>query len=49
MNRLDVGLHVVLDDGCAAFDRPTHETAFAALTPVERIATIAQSLPEIAR
>lgn len=39
----------VLEDGCAAFDRATHETAIAALKPVARVATIAQSMAEIAR
>jgi ureidoacrylate peracid hydrolase len=39
----------VLEDGCAASDRATHETAIAALKPVARIATIAQSTAEVAR
>lgn len=34
----------VLDDGCAAFDRATHETAIAALRPVARITTVAEAL-----
>ena len=38
---------VVLEDGCAAFDRATHETAIAALKPVARIATVADMLAEI--
>ena len=37
----------VLADGCAAFDRATHETAIAALKPVARITTIADMLAEI--
>ncbi len=37
----------VLADGCAAFDRSTHETAIAALKPVARVATIAEMLTEI--
>jgi ureidoacrylate peracid hydrolase len=38
---------VVLEDGCAAFDRATHATAIGALKPVARIATIAEILGEI--
>jgi nicotinamidase-related amidase len=38
----------VVEDGCAAFDRATHETAVAALKPVARIATIAHMLEELA-
>jgi nicotinamidase-related amidase len=34
----------VLQDACAAFDRPTHETAIAALRPVAAIATVAEAL-----
>jgi nicotinamidase-related amidase len=37
----------VLSDGCAAFDRATHETAIAALKPVARITTVADALAEI--
>lgn len=37
----------VLSDGCAAFDRQTHETAIAALRPVARIATIAEAMAEL--
>jgi ureidoacrylate peracid hydrolase len=40
---------VVLADGCAAFDKATHETAIAALKPVARIATIAEMVAEVAR
>ena len=39
----------VLADGCAAFDKTTHETAITALKPVARIATIAEMTAEIAR
>jgi ureidoacrylate peracid hydrolase len=38
---------VVLEDGCAAFDRATHATAIAALTPVARIAAVADMVVEI--
>ena len=38
---------VVLEDGCAAFDRATHATAIAALKSVARIATVADMLAEI--
>jgi ureidoacrylate peracid hydrolase len=38
----------VLADGCAAFDRVTHETAIAALKPVARITTVADVLQEVA-
>jgi len=38
---------VVLEDGCAAFDRATHATAIAALKPVARVAMIADMLAEI--
>jgi nicotinamidase-related amidase len=34
----------VLADGCAAFDRATHETAIAALRPVAAITTVAEAL-----
>jgi nicotinamidase-related amidase len=34
----------ILGDGCAAFDRATHETAIAALRPVAKIATVADVL-----
>jgi len=34
----------VLEDGCAAFDRATHETAIAALRPVANITTVAAEL-----
>lgn len=40
---------IVLADGCAAFDKVTHETAIAALKPVARIATISEMIAEIAR
>ena len=36
----------VLEDGCAAFDRDTHATAIAALKPVARIVTVAETLAE---
>ena len=38
---------VVLEDGCAAFDRATHATAIAALKSVARIATVADILTEV--
>lgn len=38
----------VLGDGCAAFSQEVHETALAALAPVARIATIAETLAEVA-
>ena len=38
---------VVLEDGCAAFDRATHATAIAALKPVARVEMIADMLAEI--
>lgn len=38
---------VLLEDGCAAFTRETHETAVAALKPVGRVTTIAQAMAEI--
>jgi nicotinamidase-related amidase len=38
----------VIEDGCAAFDRTTHDTAIAALRPVAEIATVAQKLAELA-
>jgi ureidoacrylate peracid hydrolase len=38
---------IVLEDGCAAFDRATHATAIAALKPVARVATVADILAEI--
>jgi nicotinamidase-related amidase len=37
---------VVLEDGCAAFSRETHETAIAALRPVCRVATVGEMLGE---
>ena len=38
-------LHVtVLEDGCAAFDVATHDTAIAALRPVARIETVQETL-----
>jgi ureidoacrylate peracid hydrolase len=37
---------VVLEDGCAAFDRATHETAIAALKTVARVATVARMIAE---
>ena len=40
---------IVLADGCAAFDKATHETAIAALRPVAQIATIAEMTAEVAR
>lgn len=40
---------IVLADGCAAFDKATHETAIAALKPVARIATTAELIAEVAR
>jgi nicotinamidase-related amidase len=39
---------VVVEDGCAAFSRETHETAIAALRPVSRVATIDEMLAELA-
>jgi ureidoacrylate peracid hydrolase len=39
----------VLADGCAAFDRATHEAAIAALRPVARVATIAEAIAEVER
>ncbi len=39
---------VLLEDGCAAFTRETHETAVAALKPVGRVTTIAEVMAEIA-
>jgi ureidoacrylate peracid hydrolase len=38
----------VLGDGCAAFSQEVHETALTALAPVARIATIAETLAEVA-
>jgi nicotinamidase-related amidase len=38
----------VLEDGCAAFDAETHRTAIAALRPVARIATVAETLAALA-
>ena len=40
---------IVLADGCAAFDKATHETAIAALRPVAQIATIAEMTAEVGR
>jgi isochorismate hydrolase len=40
---------IVLADGCAAFDKATHETAIAALRPVARVATIAEIIAELSR
>ena len=40
---------IVLADGCAAFDKATHETAIAALRPVAQIATIAEMIAEVGR
>ena len=37
----------VLEDACAAFDRPTHATAIAALRPVAAITTVAEALAEL--
>jgi len=37
----------VLEDGCAAFDRATHETALAALRPVAKIETIDDVLRQL--
>ena len=37
----------VLEDGCAAFTEPVHDTAIAALRPVCRIATIQTILDEL--
>ncbi len=37
----------VLEDGCAAFDRTTHDTAIAALRPVAEISSVAQKLAEL--
>ncbi len=34
----------VLEDGCAAFDVATHETAIAALRPVARVMTVAEAM-----
>jgi ureidoacrylate peracid hydrolase len=39
---------VVLEDGCAAFNAETHDTAIAALRPVCRVATIAEAMTELA-
>jgi nicotinamidase-related amidase len=39
---------VVLEDGCAAFNAETHDTAIAALRPVCRVATIAEAMAELA-
>ena len=38
----------VLADGCAAFDRATHDTAIAALRPVARIAAVADVVAQLA-
>ena len=38
---------VVLEDGCAAFNEDTHNTAINALRPVSPIMTIAEALQEI--
>ena len=38
---------VVLEDGCAAFNEETHNTAINALRPVSPIMTIAEALQEI--
>ena len=40
---------VVLEDGCAAFNEDTHNTAINALRPVSPIMTIAEALQEIER
>ena len=40
---------VVLEDGCAAFNEETHNTAINALRPVSPIMTIAEALQEIER
>jgi nicotinamidase-related amidase len=37
----------LLADGCAAFDRATHETAVAALRPVARVASVGELLAEV--
>ncbi len=37
---------VVLEDGCAAFSRETHDTAIAALRPVCRVATVQEMFSE---
>ena len=37
----------VLVDGCAAFSESVHETALAALAPVARMATIAETIAEL--
>jgi ureidoacrylate peracid hydrolase len=38
---------VVLEDGCAAFTPQLHETAIAALRPVCRVASVAETIAEI--
>jgi ureidoacrylate peracid hydrolase len=38
---------VVLEDGCAAFTPEMHDTAIAALQPVCRIASVAQTMAEL--
>lgn len=37
----------LLADGCAAFDTQTHETAVAALRPVARVLTVAETMSEL--
>lgn len=39
----------VLEDGCAAFERTTHDTAIAALRGVARITTVAAAMTDLAR
>jgi len=39
---------IVLEDGCAAFNAETHDTAIAALRPVCRVAAIKDAIAEIA-
>jgi len=38
----------VLEDGCAAFDVATHETAVAALRPVAGVVRVAEALRGVA-
>ncbi len=38
----------LLEDGCAAFDRATHETAVAALRPVATVASVGEVLGAVA-
>ncbi len=38
---------IVLEDGCAAFSDEVHDTAIAALKPVDRVATIEEMIAEL--